>query len=214
MRTVDVGPAAESPSSSERSNSRRTLLARIARLSMVAAPAALLMFGPATASAEERGRYRRDGADGQDGFPFGQGGSPFGPGSPFSRQDNAQQDDGGRRGGSFLTLVTVGSVNGGTGGGDFGANNPGGDALTSGSLGINDSDHRVFVDVRGATANASYDVVFVRLNDHAREDLGSISTGDRGEFSGAAPNALSANQRVGTFVLARNGQDQFVTVFA
>ncbi|MBO0882939.1 MAG: hypothetical protein J2P17_21900, partial [Mycobacterium sp.] len=73
--------------------------------------------------------------------------------------------------------------------------------------------NKAFVTLRGAAANAGYDVAFERLNDHGREDLGTITTDGNGNFSGSTPNAFGGNgQRVGTFVLNRGGQDQYVGV--
>jgi hypothetical protein len=51
------------------------------------------------------------------------------------------------------------------------------------------------------------------MNDHGREDLGTVNTDGSGNFSGNTPNGLGGNgNRIGTFVLIRNGQDQFVGV--
>jgi hypothetical protein len=114
-----------------------------------------------------------------------------------------------------LTLVTVGSVNGGTGG-DFVANSPGGDSLSSGVVMTgSDSDSGAVVNVvlPGAQASATYDVQFERFNDHGREDLGQISTDGSGNYQGNTPTALSGTHRVGAFVLIRDGHDQYVTEF-
>ena len=71
---------------------------------------------------------------------------------------------------------------------------------------------QVFVALQGAPANQGYDVQFERLNDHGREDLGTVTTDGNGNFNGMTPNGLGGNgNRVGSFVLIRNGQDQFVS---
>ncbi len=102
-------------------------------------------------------------------------------------------------------------MNGGTGGGDFAANNPGGDGLAAGMVQWGGGNTQALVALQSAAANSGYDVQFERFNDHGREDLGTITTDGNGNFSGATPNGLGGNGiRVGTFVLIRNGQDQYV----
>jgi hypothetical protein len=111
-----------------------------------------------------------------------------------------------------MRLIPVNQINGGSGG-DFPASNPGSDALSSGALSWTGGNNGAFVSLRGAVANSGYDVTFERLNDHGREDLGTITTDGGGNFSGFTPNGLGGNgQRVGTFVLNRGGQDQYVAV--
>jgi hypothetical protein len=109
-----------------------------------------------------------------------------------------------------LNLVPVNSVNGGANSGDFNASSPGSDSLGSGAIAVNDS-KQVLVMLRGAPANTSYDVQFVRLHDDGREDLGSFTTDANGNFNGAAPTALGGSNRVGGFVLIRNGSDEYVS---
>ncbi|HLG72209.1 MAG TPA: hypothetical protein VK009_17465 [Chloroflexota bacterium] len=111
-----------------------------------------------------------------------------------------------------LNLVPVASVNGGANSGDFNATNPGSDGLGSGAIAVNDS-KQVLVMLRGAPANTSYDVQFVRLHDNGREDLGSFTTDANGNFNGAAPNALGGTNRAGGFVLIRNGSDEYVSTW-
>lgn len=113
-----------------------------------------------------------------------------------------------------LSLVPVSTVNGGTGGGDFTATNPGSDALAvGGAIAVSDA-KQVLVMLRGAVGNAQYDVQFVRLHDGGREDLGSFTTDVNGNFNGAAPNALGGSNRAGGFVLIRGGSDEYVSSWA
>ena len=133
-------------------------------------------------------------------------GRPF-TGIPFGQQPRADQS-------AFrsMRLVPVNQVNGGSGG-DFPASNPGSDPLSSGEIGFAGGNNAAFVTLRGAVANSGYDVAFERLNDHGREDLGTVTTDGNGNFSGSTPNGVGGNgQRVGTFVLNRGGQDQYVGV--
>jgi len=91
------------------------------------------------------------------------------------------------------------------------AGNAGSDNLAVGVVQWNGGNAQVFVALQNAAANSGYDVQFERLNDHGREDLGTINTDGNGNFSGGAPNGLGGNgNRVGTFVLIHNGQDEFV----
>jgi hypothetical protein len=146
------------------------------------------------------------------------------PGVGLADDDDQGEDDHGNgngngngrgrvfAGATTMRLVPVSQVNGGTGG-DFPANNPGTDALRSGVVSWAGGNNTAEVALRGAVANSGYDVQFERLNDHGREDLGTITTDGNGNFSGRTPNALGGNgQRVGTFVLNRGGQDQYVAV--
>src|SRR5262249_6015064 len=112
-------------------------------------------------------------------------------------------------GGFKMRLVRVSDVNGGTGGNDFSASNPGTDPLESGDVAHSDS-NVVHVHLHGAQASSTYDVLFERLQDHGREDLGNIGTNSSGNSNGSTPNGLGSN-RVGVIVLTRNGQDQFVS---
>jgi hypothetical protein len=128
------------------------------------------------------------------------GGFPF----PFSQQPG--------NGGLTMRLVQVSQSNGGTGG-DFPASSPGSDALSSGQIAWSGGNNGALVTLRGAVANSGYDVAFERLNDHGREDMGTITTDGNGNFSGATPTGLGGNgSRVGTFVLNRGGMDQYVAV--
>ncbi len=125
-----------------------------------------------------------------------------------------QDDNSGPNGASTMRLVTVGAVNGGSGGSDFSGNNPGGDGLQDGMVAADTNSRRVFVALRGAVNNTSYDVQFERFQDHNREDLGSVNTDDDGNFFGNTPNNLGGGNRVGTFVLTRNGNDQYAATLA
>ena len=108
-----------------------------------------------------------------------------------------------------LPLVGVGAANNG---GDVAANAPGADGIGSGAVFVNGS-RQVAVLLRGAVANAGYDVQFVRLHDDGREDLGTITTDTSGNFNGNAPNTLGGGSRVGAFVLIRNGSDEYVSAW-
>ncbi len=134
---------------------------------------------------------------------------PF-PGFPFGQQPPPNQSP--QFLGQRLRLIPVNQINGGSGG-DFPASNPGSDALSDGQIVWTGSNAAAFVTLRGAVANSGYDVAFERLNDHGREDLGTITTDGGGNYSGSTPNGLGGNgQRIGTFVLNRGGQDQYVGV--
>jgi hypothetical protein len=184
--------------------SRRTLMRTAAKLAVVT-PLALAIL-PGVASAKDHGDNDNDGDD-QQGPGHGRGralGLNCAPNANVGPQFNGAR--------SALPLVGVGSVNGGTGGGDFTASNPGSDGLGAGEVFVNDA-KQVFVGLRGAVANAGYDVQFVRLHDDGREDLGTITTDTNGTFNGTAPNALGGGNRVGAFVLIRGGADEYVTTW-
>ncbi|MBV9579090.1 MAG: hypothetical protein JO057_10915 [Chloroflexi bacterium] len=208
MRELDSVPAHDASFGVGQSTSRRSALLRIARLSAVAAPLTIALLAPAAASAQERRR-------GSPGFPFGFPGQPDGQGQGQGQggpaPDQGQSGDGFGRLAGRLALTQVSQVNGGTGGSDFSANNPGGDPLSFGALALNPDNRQVFVSLRGAATGVPYDVQFERLQDHGREDLGSVTTDGNGNVDGMAPNALGGSHRVGAFVLIRNGQDQYVT---
>ncbi len=176
--------------------SRRSLMKTAAKLA-VAAPIALTVL-PAVAAA--------DGDDGQ-GDDHGRGRKLGLLCRPGAVANTANIQNG-------MMLVPVSQVNGGTGGGDFAASNPGSDALASGGAIAVADNHQVMVMLRGAVGNSSYDVQFVRLNDHGREDLGSLTTDVNGNFNGTAPNVLGGTNRVGGFVLIRNGSDEYVSAWA
>lgn len=165
---------------------------------------ASLLPGVSLADSEGQGDQGDDGNGNGNGngrgFAFGQG---RGNGNGNGQVSNAVR----------LRLVQVSQVNGGTGGSDFSASNPGGDGLSSGSVFWMGGTNAVMVNLRGATANSGYDVAFERLNDNGREDLGTVTTDGNGNFTGQTPNGLGGNgNRIGTFVLNRGGQDQFVGV--
>ncbi|MBX6770648.1 MAG: hypothetical protein IRY83_02910 [Chloroflexi bacterium] len=111
-----------------------------------------------------------------------------------------------------LRLVRVADVQVG----DFSAVNPGSDSLRSGEVRVfpasNGQSSRVWVHLAGARANTTYNVAFVRLNDHGREDLGTIVTRASGNFAGFTTTMLGGVRRAGTFVIATGGQDEFVTI--
>jgi hypothetical protein len=138
-------------------------------------------------------------------------GEPYGL-SQQQRDDEDDDNDRDRDGGPAifdLRLLRVSDVNGGTGGSDFSANNPGSDSLGRGWVRRAD-DNGVRVRLRGAQASSTYDVQFEHLQDHGRDDLGNISTDGNGNFNGTTPNGLGSN-RVGVIVLIRDGHDQFVS---
>jgi hypothetical protein len=114
---------------------------------------------------------------------------------------------------SGFMLVPVGAVNGGAGGADFTATSAGGDALATGAVFVADNRQAVVV-LRGVAASTAFEVFFERFQDHGREDLGAITSDAGGNFNGRAPNVLGGNNRVGTFVVARGGSDEFVSTMA
>ncbi|MGH2353379.1 MAG: hypothetical protein ACRDI2_18170 [Chloroflexota bacterium] len=105
--------------------------------------------------------------------------------------------------------------------GDFDKANQGGDPLDRGGLGVlraeGDQAGTVFVRLRGAAQNATYAVIFARFNDKGRETIGQVTTDGDGDFGGQVAAAgggngrLSGDNRVGIFVLTRDGKDQFIT---
>ncbi|MBV9355107.1 MAG: hypothetical protein JO023_06215 [Chloroflexi bacterium] len=193
----------QSPSSSAEAGGRRALLKRLGAASL--AVGAVGAFLPQAAAAQGRPDPRPDWPDFPRGWPV-----------PFVSRNLARpgQEDDGPNGASTMRLVTVGAVNGGSGGSDFSGNNPGGDGLQAGMVAADTNSRRVFVMLRGAVNNTSYDVQFERFQDHNREDLGSVNTDDQGNFFGNTPNDLGGSNRVGTFVLTRNGNDQFAAALA
>jgi len=113
----------------------------------------------------------------------------------------------------LFELTPVGAVNGGSGGADFTATSAGSDALASGAVFLAGNRQAVLF-LRGAAASASYEVFFERFQDHGREDLGAVTTDARGNANGPAPNTLGGSNRVGVFVVARGGSDEFVSTLA
>ena len=196
----EIEPAKPGASHFGQSISRRVLVR------MGAGVAALAALWPATALADGDDDRRR--GFGPQGRPFT--GFPFGP-RPFVRPfPQMTTGVGSANGAVTLRLAPVGQINGGTGG-DFPANNPGGDGLGAGAVQWAGGNGQVFVALQGAAASQGYDVQFERFNDHGREDLGTVATDGNGNFSGATPSGLGGNGiRIGTFVLIRNGQDQYV----
>jgi hypothetical protein len=80
-------------------------------------------------------------------------------------------------------------------------------------------DPLIQVALGGAAADASYEVVFLGIRDN-RVGLGWVRTFQSGAFEGLArsnqdntgePRRLGGGNRVGVFVLTRDGKDQFVT---
>lgn len=83
-------------------------------------------------------------------------------------------------------------------------------------------DARIQVALDGAAANATYEVVFLGIRDN-RVGLGWVRTNQSGDFEGVVrsnqdntgdPRRLGGGNRVGVFVLTRDGRDQFVTALA
>ena len=183
--------------------SRRSLMRTAAKLA-VAAPLALAIV-PGVAFAKDHEDGDTDADDQGDDRDHGPRGRALGvncrPDVNFGPQFNGTS--------TSLPLVMVNTA---TNGGDFAANAPGGDALSSGAVFVNGS-KQVFVALRGAVANAGYDVQFVRLHDDGREDLGTITTDTNGNFNGMTPNALGGGNRVGAFVLIRGGADMYVSAW-
>ncbi len=90
---------------------------------------------------------------------------------------------------------------------DFVGTSPGTDPLDRGRVQV-ESD-RVEVRLRRARPDSTYKTEFAHGG--SRDNLGTIATDDRGDFEGTAPMALPGNDRVGFFVLSREGGDQFVS---
>jgi len=177
--------------------SRRSLVRTAAKLAL-AAPLALAVL-PGVAAAKDHEDGGDDGDDGRRGRALGLNCAP-------NTTNNNNQFNGAMSG---LPLVGVASA---STGGDFAATSGGTDALSAGEVFVN-SAKQVFVALRGAVANAGYDVQFVRLHDDGREDLGTITTDTNGNFNGNAPNALGSGNRVGAFVLIRGGSDEYVSAW-
>jgi hypothetical protein len=81
-----------------------------------------------------------------------------------------------------------------------------------------DEDARIHVILDRAAGNATYEVVFLGIRDN-RVGLGWVRTNPSGNFDGPArsnqdntgdPRRLGGGNRVGVFVLTRDGKDQFV----
>ena len=194
-----LAAVASSPVSA--SSSRRKLLTRLATLSLTVGG----LIGLSTQSAAAQGGAP-DRPDWQNAWPDGRGW----PGQRALAVPGIGDFDPSRAS-NLQTLVSVNSVNGGS---DFGANNGGSDGLSLGMLAFDGNSRRVWLALRGAQANSSYDVQFVRLQDHGREDLGQVTTDGGGNFVGSAPNTLGGGDRVGAFVIIRNGQDEYVSALA
>jgi hypothetical protein len=108
--------------------------------------------------------------------------------------------------------------------GDLASGNPGTDSLSDGRVTLVRRDAggegKADVVLRGAAANASYDVFFLGFNQSkGREALGTVGpTNDAGNLNQRTPNALSGSSRVGIFIIARTsdgsaqaGKDEFVS---
>lgn len=118
-------------------------------------------------------------------------------------------------------LVTV-AQSGGSG--DLTSGNPGSDPLSDGRVTLVRRDAggegRADVVLRGAAANASYDVFFLAFNQaKGREALGTVGpTNDKGHLNQRTPNAVSGSSRIGIFIITRTsdgsaqaGKDEFVS---
>jgi hypothetical protein len=129
----------------------------------------------------------------------------------------------GIRGGQGLRLLKVADADGN----DFDKGNAAGsqDGLDQGSVRVlranGDASGRVMVRLARAQANAVYEVFFLRLRG-GRDRIGQLTTNGNGNFDGLVrsgsnnsgnPGRLGGNNRVGVFVLTRDGKDQFVTGF-
>jgi hypothetical protein len=125
--------------------------------------------------------------------------------------------------GQALRLFRVNDVNGD----DFdrGADPQNRDPLARGAIRLlreSNGDSRIHVLLDGAAANATYEVVFVGIRDN-RVGLGWVRTNGDGDFEGLSrsnqdntgdPRRLGGGNRVGVFVLTRDGRDQFVVGLA
>jgi hypothetical protein len=189
----------QSPSSTTETGNRRALLKRLGAMSVAIGGVAALL--PQAAAAQGRPDPRPDWPDFSQGFPFET--------RTFARSGDQGED--GPHGASSFRLATVNSVSGSV---DFGPTNGGNDGLRAGMIAADSDSHQVFVVLRGANGNTGYDVQFVPFQSRNREDLGTVNTDDRGDFSGLTPNTLGSGNRVGTFVVSRGGGDQFVAAIA
>jgi hypothetical protein len=123
--------------------------------------------------------------------------------------------------GGAMRLVAVADVPGSDypGGGD-GANR---DSLTRGAIRLlreSNNDARINVSLDGAAANATYELIFYKFNDKGRDRVGWVRTNGNGDFDGLARSnqdntgdavRFGGGNRVGVFVLNRDGRDRFVT---
>ena len=123
--------------------------------------------------------------------------------------------------GGAMRLVAVADVPGSDypGGGD-GANR---DSLTRGAIRLlreSNNDARINVSLDGAAANATYELLFYKFNDKGRDRVGWVRTNGNGDFDGLARSnqdnsgdvvRFGGGNRVGVFVLNRDGRDRFVT---
>ena len=174
---------------------RRRLLRRAALIGLTA-PALLAVLQAGTAQADDDDQDR-------DNRP---------PPPPRPRRSEPFTSD----------LITVADA---TSSGDFSSGNAGSDPLADGRISLRrhedsaDEGHAL-VELRGAVANASYDVFFQPFNSgKAREALGTIGpTNKDGNLNRETPSALSGSNRVGIFVIARTsdgsgqaGKDEFVS---
>lgn len=81
-----------------------------------------------------------------------------------------------------------------------------------------DASGRVMVTLVRAQANAVYEVFFLRMKG-GRDRIGQLTTNGDGDFGGLVrsgsnnsgdPGRLGGNNRIGIFILTRDGKDQFV----
>lgn len=183
--------------------SRRSLMSAAAKLAITAPLALAVLPSVALADGDDQGE---DNDDRKRGNRFGQ----------IGRECTVAGVAGFQRGAMALPLVPVSQVNGGTGGSDFQSGNVANpvDPLGTGEIMVN-GNHQVSVAVRGAMANTQYDVRFERLWDHDRsEDPGGFTTDGNGNFAGVLGSALSGTNRVGCFVVTRNGgADEYISTW-
>ena len=123
--------------------------------------------------------------------------------------------------GRAMRLVRVNDVNGA----DFdrGSDPQNRDALSRGAIRLlreRNNDARINVSLDGAAANATYDLLFYKFNDKGRDHIGWVRTNGNGDFNGLARSnqdnsgdavRFGGGNRVGVFVLNRDGRDRFVT---
>jgi hypothetical protein len=106
--------------------------------------------------------------------------------------------------------------------GDFTSGSPGTDPLTDGRVrlrhrGRDANEGQLHVELRGATANVSYEVFFwPATSSKSRESLGTIGpTNKDGNLNTLTPSALSGMNRVGVFVIVRQdggvAKDEFIS---
>lgn len=207
-----AGPATDTTVGAD-AGTRRRLVRTSAKLAFLApAVVAALPAGEAAAGTPKRGRVARPVAPPQPGQPV-QPGQTNAPATAPALATEATT--------FFARLHRVGDVPTARPNADFVPLSLGRDPLEAGHLRVeNGADGQasgVLVNLRGAAPGATYRVWFVRFDDGDSALLGSLRTDGSGNFGGQVepPQPPAARprrgSRVGTFVLVRDRQDQFIT---